>query len=710
MAENLDSLPTPFSARDQRAQRRVGSAMSNGPSFLAELKRRNVYKVAVAYAVVGWLLMQIATQIFPFFEIPNWAVRLVVLVIIAGFPIALFIAWAFELTPEGLKRTEDATTARMPAPRRVWIYVIIGAAILSLGLFFLGRFTVKSGAPLSPGFTSKSIAVLPFQSFSKDEDNAFFADGVQDQILTNLSKVADLKVISRTSVMQYKNAATRNLREIAQQLGVAHVLEGSVQRAGGKVRVTAQLINALTDAHEWAENYDRPVDDVFAIQSEIAKAIADQLRAQISPSEKKAISQAPTTDLEANRFFVEAKSLDEINNNDPNGKQNLLHAEKLLNDALARDPKFLAASCLLVAVEMDLYFGGFDHSAARLARAKAVLDGASRLQPDAAEVHLARADYLYHGFRNYDAARAELELARRTLPNHANVPYFTALMDRRQGRWIEAERNFARTAELDPRNVGVLFDIGDFYRALRRYSESNVFFSRAVTVSPSQYFNRTQVAQNAFLERADVAAWRAQITLMLREEPQAAPDIVYSQVACALAERDAAAIARAVAAFPPEGLGARDNSLWPREWYAGLAARMERDDASARSNFAAARLFTEKTLREQPEFAPAWSQLGVIDAGLGRKDDAIREARRACELLPASVDSFDSPIQIIYLAIVYAWTGEKDRALEQLRVAARFPNGITYGELKLNPEWDALRGDSRFDEIVATLAPTEAKK
>ncbi len=674
------------------------------------MKRRNVYKVGITYLVVGWLLIQVATQVFPFLEIPNWAIRLVILLVAIGFPIALVIAWAFESTSEGIKRTETADAARKQSRGGAWMYIVALGAVASVALFFLGRYTAKPRTAAPAELLSKSIAVLPFQSFSKDEDNAFFADGVQDQILTNLSKVADLKVISRTSVMQYKNTATRNLREIAQQLGVAHVLEGSVQRAGGKVRVTAQLINALTDAHEWAENYDRPVDDVFAIQSEIAKAIADQLRAQISPSEKKALSQAPTTDLEANRLFVEAKSLDEMNNNDPNGKQNLLRAEKLLDDALARDPKFVAASCLLVAVEMDLYFGGFDHSATRLARAKALLDEAARLQPDAGEVHLARADYLYHGFRMYDSARAELELARRTLPNHVNIPYFTALMDRRQGRWIEAERNFARTAELDPRNVGVLFDIGDFYRALRRYSESNVFFSRAVTVSPHQYFNRTQVAQNAFLERGDIAAWRAQITLMLREEPQAAPAIVYSQVACALAERDAAVVARAIAAVPPEGLVARDNSSWPREWYAGLAARVSGDDASTRSNFAAARLFPEKTLREQPEYAPAWSQLGVIDAGLGRKDDAIREARRACELLPASVDSFDAPIQIIYLAMVYAWTGEKDLALEQLRAAAQLPNGITYGELKLNPEWDSLRDDSRFEKIVVALAPKDQSK
>src|SRR6266487_1447154 len=291
--------------------------------FLIELKRRNVYKVAVAYAVVAWLLMQVASQIFPFFEIPNWAVRLVVLLLIIGFPVAMILAWAFELTPEGIKRAEDVdlSTSVTRKTGRKLDFFIIAVLLLVISILLFQRLH-RNVSPAISSSLEKSIAVLPFQNLSKDEENAFFADGVQDQILTDLAKVADLKVISRTSVMQYKNVATRNLREIAQQLGVAHVLEGSVQRAGGKIRVSAQLINARTDGHEWAENYDRPIDDVFTIQSEIAKAIAEQLQAQISPREKAAMSQVPTTDLEANQLFLQAKGIEEVSTNEPNGKQN----------------------------------------------------------------------------------------------------------------------------------------------------------------------------------------------------------------------------------------------------------------------------------------------------------------------------------------------------------------------------------------------------
>ncbi|PZR77744.1 MAG: hypothetical protein DLM52_03855, partial [Chthoniobacterales bacterium] len=559
-------------------------------------------------------------------------------------------------------------------------------AALALGLVLLGAIVAGSiilsrrSTPATALVPEKSIAVLPFENLSSEKENAYFADGVQDEILTNLAKIADLKVISRTSVMQYKTSLARNLREIGRQLGVAHLLEGSVQRAAGKVRVNAQLIDARTDAHSWAENYDRPLDDVFAIQSEIAKAIADQLQAKISPREKAAMSQPPTTDLEANRLFLQAKDLEEVNTADPQGKQNLLRAEQLLNEAVARDPKFLVAHCLLFEVHMDLYWGGFDHTQARLDLAKPALDNASRLQPDAGEVHLARADYLYHGFRDYDAARAELELARRTLPNSAQIPYYTAVMDRRQGRWIEAEHNFARTLELDPRNVSVLSDTAEFYRALRRYSESSAYYERVLTISPHQHSFRTQIAQNAFFGRADLQSWRTEIASLLRDEPDAAGDIVYDLFWCALAERDSATIAHAVAAIPPGGLvDQRGNFFWPREWYTGLTDRSLGNTAGARTAFAAARVAVEKTLHDQPDYAPTWGQLALIDAGLGRKDDAIREGRRACELLPLSRDTLLGPAFIINLAIVYAWTGEKDLAFEQLETAARIPNGVTYG-------------------------------
>src|SRR6266704_4418472 len=311
-------------------------------NFFAELKRRNVYKVAVAYAVVGWLLVQVATQVFPFFEIPNWAVRLVVLAIVIGFPIALVLAWAFELTPEGIKRTDDVDLALQKRTKsHAWIYVVVIGSAISIALFFLGRYSAPKNVGGSTDLSAKSIAVLPFENFSEDKAVAFFADGVQDEILTDLAKIADLKVISRTSVMQYKNTAIRNLPEIAQALKVAHVVEGSVQRSANRVRVSAQLIDARNDTHVWAEKYDRDLADVFAIQSEIAQKIADQLQARILPREKIAIETQPTKDITAYDLYVRATEVIDATPNSENAKENCLQGASLLEQAIVRDPAFL---------------------------------------------------------------------------------------------------------------------------------------------------------------------------------------------------------------------------------------------------------------------------------------------------------------------------------------------------------------------------------
>jgi TolB-like protein len=367
----------------------------NPGKFFAELKRRNVYKVSVAYAVVSWLLIQIATQVFPFFEIPNWVVRLVVVVIILGFPVALVSAWAFELTPEGLKRDEATNKEDISRPRNhAWIYVVVVAIALSIATFFIGRH-LSYHAKGVPEIAAKSIAVLPLENLSSNQDDAFFADGIQDDILTSLAKIGALKVISRTSVMQYKTGAPRNLREIGQQLGVAHLLEGSVQRAGGKVRVNAQLIDARSDAHQWAQSFDRDLADVFAIQSEIAKAIADQLQAKLSPTEKTAIERKPTNNVSAFDLYSRAKTLLLTTSFSAQGAQNILQAVDLLNQTVERDPSFFQAYCLLAYSHDQLYFLGNDHTPARLAQAEAAIQAAFRLQPEAGEVHLNRAEQLY---------------------------------------------------------------------------------------------------------------------------------------------------------------------------------------------------------------------------------------------------------------------------------------------------------------------------
>jgi TolB-like protein len=363
-------------------------------SFFAELKRRNVYKVAVAYAIVSWLLIQIATQVFPFFEIPNWAVRLVVLVLIIGFPIALFLSWAFEITPEGIKRAEDVdvnkSITHQTGRKLVWTTVVL--AVIAIGLFAYQILRQKSAVAPPPAAAAidsipeKSIAVLPFDNLSDNKENAFFTDGVQDEILTDLAKIADLKVISRSSVMQYKSGVPRNLRKIGEELGVAHLLEGSVQRAGNRIRVNAQLIAARSDAHLWAQTYDRDLADVFAIQSEVSKAIADQLQAKLSPKEKSAIEQPPTADVTAFDLYSRAKSLMLTTSFSALAGKNVEQAISLLEQAIARDPSFFLAYCQLsLAHDQQYFLTGVDHTAARVAKAQSALDAALRLRPDAGE-------------------------------------------------------------------------------------------------------------------------------------------------------------------------------------------------------------------------------------------------------------------------------------------------------------------------------------
>jgi TolB-like protein/Tfp pilus assembly protein PilF len=677
-------------------------------NFFAELKRRNVYKVAVAYIVAGWALSQGIAQVFPIFDIPNWAIRLIVLLIIIGLPIALILAWAFELTPEGIKRTDAADAVGQHSRGHTWIYIVVIAAAFSIGLFFLGRYSAGSRAVSTSSISNKSIAVLPFENLSDNKENAFFADGVQDEILTALAKVADLKVISRTSVMQYRNAAARNLREIGRQLGVANVLEGSVQRAANKVRVNAQLIDARDDAHLWAQTYDRDLADVFAIQSEIAQTIAEQLKAHLSPTEKAAIAEAPTKDLVANDLFRRARVLDD-QVNDPGSKQGLLQGISLLEEAVRRDPNFYLAYCLICEINLDLYWGGFDHTPARRDQALAALNQAERINPDAGEVHLQKANYAYHGFRDYETARAELQLARKSLPNSSRLYTLTGAVDRRQARWDDALHNFDRAVELDPRDLVTLQETGYTYAALRRFARATELIQRAADLSPKDPFTWAALASLSYQERANTGPLQTELKKILAEGKEVASHVAVYFVQCALTERDYAAAAQALDLIPPEGtIDSRYDMSWPREWHVGLVAHCFKDDSTAKNAFASARMVAAKSVSEQPDYAPAWSILGAIDAGLGRHDDAIVEGKRACELLPLSKDAWDGAGFVSYLALIYTWLGEKNLALDQLEIAAKAPNGITYGEVKLDPTWDSLRGDPRFEKLVASLATENA--
>jgi TolB-like protein/Flp pilus assembly protein TadD len=550
----------------------------------------------------------------------------------------------------------------------------------------------------------KSIAVLPFENLSDEKQNAYFTDGVQDEILTDLAKIADLKVISRTSVMQYKSGAERNLREIAKALGVAHVVEGSVQRAGKRVRVSAQLIDARTDTHLWAERYDRDLADVFAIQSEIAKTIADQLQAKISPTEKAAIEKAPTTDLLAFDLYQRAKNLWAGVSNPIHAREKLPEAVHLLDEAVARDPNFLLAWCLLSRVHCTFYWLGFDHSAARLDLANAAVQTALHIQQDAGEAHLALAQYYYFGFLDYGRARSELALARRTLPNNADVFVYTGLIDRRESHWEEATRNLERALELDPRNLFTLQQLATYtYCPQRRYADAVRIYDRALTIVPGDPLTRINRAEVALDWRGNIEPYQSTLRSLIAENPKIAPDVDHPDYA--LCERTAAAAARMLTNYPRDGVATNYGVNCPQGYWEGVVARWQGDSAKAQAAFAAARNEVAKTVEKQPDFAAAISLLGMIDAGLGRKDEALREGRRACELLPISKDAIAGTGCAINLAQIYARSDEKDLAIEQIAAVERVPNELSYGRLKLHPYWDSLRGDPRFEEIVAALAP-----
>ncbi len=590
-----------------------------------------------------------------------------------------------------------------------WAAVAIGllvVAALAAGVFsFLRKGPARSLATA----VGKSIAVLPFENLSEEKANAYFTDGVQDQILTDLSQIADLKVISRTSVMQYKSGTPRNLREIGQQLGVAHVVEGSVQRAANKVRVNAQLIDARTDAHLWAQTYDRDLADVFAIQSEIAKAIADQLQAKLSPNEKKAIEQPPTTDLAAFDLYSRAKSLLLTGSFTVTRDQDPRKAIELLDEAVKRDPSFFDAYCQLAGAHEFLYAVlGSDHTPTRLALAEAALQAATRLRPDAAETHLARAQYLYYGPRDYAGALAELEIARRALPNDARLFALTGYILRRRGQQEEGLQNLQRAVELDPRNVDTLQQIAVSYQGLGRYAEAIAAFDRALAIVPDNVETRANRELWYMCWKADTRPLHQTIDAILAQGPSAIASAADTWFSCALAERDPAAAERALVALGDNPCWGESAIVLSRSFGEGLLARMTKDEARARTAFEAARAQQEKIVQGQPDYGPTLCVLGLIDAALGRRDLALDEGRRAIALTPLEKDVNNGSRVLQYFAITAAWVGEKELALQQLEAGLRAPDPslmLSYGALKLHPLWDPLRGDPRFEKIVTSLAP-----
>ena len=574
------------------------------------------------------------------------------------------------------------------------------ALVLALGTA-VGVMSWNAESATAPA--ASGIAVLPFENLSVDDENTFFADSVQDGILTKLARVADLKVISRTSVLPYRGA--RSAQQIAHALNVTHVLEGSVRREAGRIFLNVQLIDARTDAHVWAERYDFDVNEVFAIQSGITQKVAEQLHARVSSVEEAAIKEPPTTDLVAYDRYSRAKNLVNGIAFSTRAKQDLLEAVQLLSEAIARDPLFFDAYCQIAGAHDRIYFLGFDHTEARLKLSETVMQSIRRLRPDSGETHLAVAQHLYWAYGDYDRARAELNAARATLPNESRIPLLTGYIDRRQGRWEESLEGMKQALELDPRNFSVLQQISLTYELLHRYNEMAATLDRLLAIAPKDIPGRVRRALVDLESRANPKPLRTTIETILAEDPNAAPFLVDQWLDLALLERDSAAAQRALAAMPEDGCY-DENIPFPDGWCEGLAARFRGDEPTARAAFTNARKELAQTVREQPDYAAALCALGVVDAALGNKEDAIREGERAVELVPVSKSAVEGPMLIQYLAVIYAWTGDKDRGIERLAEAAKLPGShVTYGHLRLNPLWDPLRGDPRFEAIVASLAP-----
>ena len=483
-----------------------------------------------------------------------------------------------------------------------------------------------------------------------------------------------------------------------------------MQRAGSEVRVNAQLINARTDAHEWAMHYDKTLDNVFTVQTEVASAIAEQLRAHISPEEHRAMADVPTKDVLALQLFQQAQEL-ESRAADPDDRDGLLQAVDLLEQAIKRDPNFLSAYCLLSRVHLALYWEDFDHTDARREMGRAALAQAVRLKPLAGETHVAQAIFAYHGFHDYDRALAELALARRSLPNSAEVAANVAFIYRRQGRWEECIRELESAAERDPRNFNALQETGFTHAGLRHYADAARYYQQALTVVPGDTNTRESVAMLAFCERADLEPLRAlNAAIVAGNKSAELESSAYFRLSMALAERDAVTARAALAGFPVIGAPDNTNVFLPKAWYAGLSASRFGDPAGAKADFATARDLMERRVRAQPDYAGAWSALGRIDAALDRKDEALREGRQAVTLLPLSRDAWDGTGVVSNLAAIYAQTGETDLAIQELDRLVHLKGGndfqeISYGGLKLDPRWEPLRGDGRFQALVASLAP-----
>ncbi len=659
--------------------------------FFCELRRRKVYRVAAAYAVVGWLLIQISATIFPIFGLPQWSLKLIIIGILIGFPIALILSWAFDVGPHGIHKAtaasgENCPPALRPKSRNIFVLGAVGVVIAAAaGFFILPRTSARA--------LEKSIAVLPFDNFSENIENEHFGDGIQDDLLTSLAKIGDLKVISRTSVMPYKGR-THNIKEIGRALGVGAILEGSVRREGNRVRVNVQLIDTRTDEHLWAEIYDRDITDVFAIQSALSRDIAAKLKARLSPNESSRISTKPTENSEAYLLYVQAHALSANPDLTERAK-----AKDLLERAIALDPQFALAHAQLSHLHSRTYYAS-DPTPVRLEKARTEAEEAMRLQPDLPESHLALGFFYYYGGREYEKALAEFEIARRDLPNDANVFRAIGAIERRQGKWKESAQHYQEAIARSPNDSILVENAGMTYLAMRDYSAAEKAFDRAIGLAPASYEMKSLRGWVDVHTKKDFTRLNSLLS-ELSKTRDPSPVATLIKFNALFFQRQFQPALQALAQSPFENMTGETSAPLPKSFLAAQIYRAMGDSKSARAAYEEARAVAERAVTESPNDAARHVLLGLVYAALDRKDEALQSAMRATEILPETKDAFDGPIISLAAARIYAAVGEQDEAITRLEKSLTTPGGTTLNEARLDPSWDVLRSNPRFQKLLA---------
>ncbi|MFL6515655.1 MAG: tetratricopeptide repeat protein [Chthoniobacterales bacterium] len=665
-------------------------------NFFAELKRRNVYKVAVAYAVVAWLTIQGASIFLPAFNAPQWAMQIVILVLVIGFPIALVLSWAFEITPEGIKlesEIEPNKSVTRQTGRKLAAFTVV-LAVIAAGMFVFQFVRSRSSAPASapmPTITNKSIAVLPFESLSDDKANGYFASGIQDEILTRLAKIGALKVISRSSTQQYQSKPG-NLRDVGQQLGVANILEGSVQKASDQVHINVQLIRAATDDHLWAESYNRKLDDIFGVEGEVAGAIAEALNARLTGAEEKALAARPTNNPTAYDAYLRGLNAE----NQTFGPEQLATASKYYAEAVRLDPNFALAWAHGSIVDGLIYLQAIDHTTERLAATLRGADMAMRLAPESTEAWLAKGYYLYR-IRNYDGALAALEEAGKRSANNPEVIAARAFVERRRGNYQKSNELIERSLERDPRNLANLTTIGETLIAMGRPAEARRWIDRALAISPDDG-SIVAMKANSYLTEGDLDA-AGRLLERLPAQLDNVSGLGY-QIDYRNDRRDYAWIVTALRSlFDSSGFqltGYYGPFLPQLAW----AQRHAGNEAAAEQTFKESREKLEALREKSGDNGYIVGALAQIEAGLGNFDVALREAEQSVSA--AGEDHYIRAGQQSALAVTQALCGRKDEALTTLSLLAKEPvTFVGLGSLRYAPEWDGLRKDPRFQSLVA---------